>query len=264
MNRVNPILLAAFILAACSGEPSAESSDDTSGKAAAIPAEDREPLGLMTSLPLYWPEGADMDAMLDGGDQEMPWVREHLEQQFALSALDTLSADQQEADVETAAGPLDVFERLMIVQPRGLSPADNVALDAWVAAGGRLLIALDPLLVGQYSYPLGDPRNPVLSTLIPPVIDRWGMSMSFSERQPLAMQRIQYEGGELPMVMSGELQLDSEAEAVCTLEADNRIASCAVGEGRVTVVADATIFEVKDHGASDKVDLQDLIEKAFD
>lgn len=261
MMRASPLVLAVFALVACSAEPSGNSGvqDD-------VIAGERTPLGLMTSLPIYWPSGVALDDLVDG-DAQLPWMRTYLEQRFELTAFDTLSADQQATDEVSDEGakvpPLDGLDALMIIQPRGLSPADNVALDEWVAAGGQVLLALDPLLVGHYAYPLGDPRNPVLSTLVPPIMDRWGLSLSFSERQPLAIQSIAYEGGELPMVMSGVIALEEGGTGQCTLEAEGRIANCTIGEGRAIVVADATIFEIQEPSDQDKVNLQALLDKAF-
>ena len=93
---------------------------------------------------------------------------------YALEPLDTLSpipalaADQPDLD------PLAGLRRIAIIQPRGLSASDNVAVDGWVRAGGRLLLVLDPALTGEYDLPLGDPRRPVDTALIPPVANAWG------------------------------------------------------------------------------------------
>lgn len=255
-----PVIAAAF-LAGCSGATEDDGEVDPN-----VQSVEREPLGLMTSLPMYWPDGVALDDLVNA-DTQLPWIRIALEQRYELSALDTLSLDQDSKDENAAsehgAGPLAAFDRLLIVQPRGLSPADNVALDAWVKAGGHLLIALDPLLAGHYSYPLGDPRNPMMGALIPPVIDRWGMSISFDMQQPLELQSFEYDGGALPMVMSGQIELDPKDEAACALEADDRMATCSIGEGRVTLVADATIFEMTERSDKGEAQLLALFEKAF-
>src|SRR3546814_298959 len=124
----------------------------------------RPQVAIMTSLPIYWSEGADV-ALIASGQGEMPWVRGALETRYRLKPVDTLGAGD-------GRDPLAGIERLMVVQPRALSPQDNLVLDRWVMAGGHLFMVLDPLLTGQYSVPLGDPRHPVAVGLIPPEIGR--------------------------------------------------------------------------------------------
>ncbi len=137
-------------------------------------------LGLMTGLPLYWPLGTGVSD-LAGGDVAIPWQRAALEQSYRLVPLDTLSPipdlDPDAPEIDPLAG----LTKLAIIQPRGLSPADNVALDNWVRAGGELLIALDPALTLDYPVPFGDPRRPTASASIPPVIDRWGMAIAYED-----------------------------------------------------------------------------------
>jgi hypothetical protein len=274
MIRVSPTLAALALLSACSAQP--ESADGSSAQSV-----ERAPVGLVTSLPIYWPDGVEF-AELVNPETELPWVRTFLESRYELSALDTLSVDQVALETDASDGPensaandaapLSSLDRLMVVQPRGLSPADNVALDDWVKDGGQLLLVLDPMLAGHYAYPLGDPRNPQMSTLVPPVLARWGLSMVFDEQQPLEFRTFSYEGGKLPAVMSGELSVAPSASkgatastmaTQCELEAESRIAVCAIGAGKATIVADATIFEVHDHSPEAEANLRALIDKAF-
>src|SRR3546814_8176639 len=89
----------------------------------------------MTSLPIYWSEGADV-ALIAAGQGELPWVRGALEARYRLKPVDTLGAID-------GRDPLTGIDRLMVVQPRALSPQDNLALDRWVMDGGHLFLALD-------------------------------------------------------------------------------------------------------------------------
>lgn len=210
---------------------------------------DRPTVGLMTSLPIYWPEGADMVTMIDGSG-ELPWVRRTLEQNYKIMPLDALAADGGHG----GEPPLAQLRRLLIVQPRGLSPQDNAALDAWVRGGGHLLFALDPMLTGQYAVPLGDPRHPVTVGLIPPVIGRWGLAMQYRELQPLTVQMVDYGAGTLPVALAGELIArdppygatpdDLAARGDCRVLGNGIAAQCRLGAGRVTIVADAALFEL--------------------
>ena len=92
-----------------------------------------QPIGLFTSLPLVWGEGEDLGKLLPGV-QSPHRVRTALAKLGPLQPLDTLEG----------LGP--ALQRLVIAQPRPLSPAENIALDNWVRGGGRLLLLADPLL----------------------------------------------------------------------------------------------------------------------
>ncbi len=193
-------------------------------------------LGLMSSLPLYWPLGEDLTSLIDA-EQEAPWQRAVLEARYDLRLLDSLSPDDQ--GISSLVG----LERLAIVQPRGLSPSDNVALDDWVRGGGQLLIALDPMLTGEYEVVFGDPRRPVGTALIPPVIERWGLAISFDEGQGEGVRSATIAGGQIPLHMAGVISILDPAASSCELQGERTIAACDIGEGSVTVLADAAIFE---------------------
>lgn len=201
-----------------------------------------EELGLMTSLPLYWPLGAEMSD-LAGGSAPVPWQRTVLEERYALVPLDTLSpipgltADDPDSD------PLAGITRLAVIQPRGLAPADNVALDDWVRGGGRLLIVLDPVLTGDYDLPLGDPRRPSDTALIPPVLARWGLAIVFDEAQASARREVSLGKGAIALQLAGEVRLLKGAQQTCTRIAQGAGARCRIGKGHVTVLADAAVFE---------------------
>ncbi|MFL0357327.1 hypothetical protein ACI5KX_12715 [Erythrobacter sp. GH1-10] len=204
-----------------------------------------EKLGLMTSLPIYWPLDADMEDIASG-NAEMPWQRRILESRYELVPLDTLSPIPALSPDEPDTDPLAGLERLAVIQPRGLSPADNVALDDWVREGGQLLLVLDPMLTGDYDAPLGDPKRPVDTALIPPVVGRWGLTISFDpdgqyERRPL---KVDEETFSIFAAITGRIEVVAPDSASCELRAQNIVAQCKVGAGHVTLMADATVFEV--------------------
>lgn len=199
-------------------------------------------LGLMTSLPLYWPLGAGV-AEIASGAASAPWQRAALEQRYRLVLLDTLSLIPALAQGAAEVDPLDGLARLAVIQPRGLAPADNVALDEWVSRGGRLLLVLDPQLTQDYDLPLGDPRRPSDVALIPPVLARWGLAIRYDEDQPLAARRSALGEATIPLALAGEVILSEEAARRCTLTAEGAAARCRVGDGQVTLLADAAVFE---------------------
>jgi len=236
MPRLRNSVWAAALLAltACGSAPAAPGAQESAAPAVR--------LGLMTSLPLYWPLGADI-ASLAAPDAAIPWQRAAMEQGFTLEPLDTLSPIAALSPGAPETDPLAGLDRLAIIQPRGLSPADNVALDSWVRAGGRLLLVLDPALTGEYDLPLGDPRRPVDTALIPPVVARWGLAVSFDEVQAGSVTSVVLGDATLPLALAGQVAVTDPAAARCTLLAGGAAARCEVGEGQVTLIADAALFE---------------------
>ena len=225
-------VLAAVLLAlaGCSAAP------------AATAPEQRPALGLMTSLPIYWQEDASL-ADIAAGRAVPPWQRRAIETRFALVPLDTLTPVPALSPDAPEVDPLAGLARLAVIQPRGLTPADNVALDSWVRAGGRLLLVLDPALTGHYAAPLGDPRRPVDAALIPPVVARWGLAVAFDAAQADAVRAEPLSEGRLPLALAGHITITDPAAARCTLLADAAAARCSVGKGTVMLLADAALFE---------------------
>lgn len=219
---------------------------------AVIPADETtahaaEPqrLGLMTSLPLYWPESAAIGD-LASGRAAPPWQRGVIEQRYTVQPLDTLSPISALSPDAPEVDPLAGLQRLAVIQPRGLSPADNVALDRWVRAGGRLLLVLDPALTGEYAAPLGDPRRPVETALILPVVKRWGLNIFYPVFDRANAQPAESPipgGGMVPLAAPGMIDFDPQAGAHCKMMRGNAIATCRVGKGQVTLIADAAVFE---------------------
>lgn len=226
------------------GDPAAPTATETTAQAdiPAGPPADAPRLGLMTSLPLYWPMGAEIGDIA-GGSAAKPWQRTAIETRYNIVPLDTLSpiAGLSPGDPET--DPLEGIDRLAVVQPRGLSPADNVALDEWVRGGGHLLLVLDPMLTGAYEAALGDPRRPADTALIPPVVGRWGLEVSFDEEQETVLSEAKLGSGHVWLSVAGRIAATPAAAASCKLFVNATIAQCRVGEGWATVVADAASFE---------------------
>ncbi|MBD2842507.1 hypothetical protein IB285_09585 [Erythrobacter sp. KMU-140] len=196
----------------------------------------------MTSLPLYWPLGAGLGEILKA-EAPVSHQREVIEAQFELLPLDTLSPIAGLTESDPEIDPLEGLEKLAIVQPRGLSPADNVALDEWVTAGGKLLLVLDPMLTAHHDLPLGDPRRPVDIALIPPVVARWGLEITFDDNQPTAPRTVAMDDTQFSVALAGKVGLREEGANECEILADAVVARCRIGEGQVVLIADALIFE---------------------
>lgn len=219
-------LFVASALLACSA--CGASTDQGSGEAVSPNA----PLGLSGTLPIYWQESADFATMLKE-EGEPGWVRQSLETRFDLVPLDVLSAE--------ALAPLD---HLLLAQPRALSAAENVALDNWVRAGGQLLLFADPMLTSHSQFSIGDPRRPQDVALLSPILARWGLELTFDTAQPQGERREEAFGMAIPVDLTGSfVPLTSEAAGECAIARTGIVARCRIGEGKVTLLADAALLD---------------------
>ncbi|WP_017664311.1 hypothetical protein [Porphyrobacter sp. AAP82] len=249
--RAAALLLLALPVAGCDTAPAAPDS-----------APPRDKLGLMTSLPLYWPLEAGVEEIASGR-APVPWQRAALEAAHVIEPLDSLAPVPGLGAGAPALDPLAGLARLAVIQPRGLSPADNVALDAWVRAGGRLLLALDPALTGEYDLPLGDPRRPAEAALIPPVVARWGLAVRFDETQDAGLSERALGKTALPIAQAGEVTVIDPSAADCALLAQGAAAQCKVGKGVVTLIADAALFEHRELAGGDARRLGALVREVL-
>ena len=222
----------------------------------------------MSALPLFWREGDVRDALAKG-EQRAP-VIVALAQQFRVKPLDVLTAD--------AIRP---FKLLMLAQPRGLSPEELVAIDAWVRVGGRLLVFADPVLNWPSSYPMGDRRRAPPVTLLDPLFKHWGLDLVIEEGkatgeesgigQRLALNRprscraqssdstgsppvstaldtngcgsqVTLSGN--PVVLQSAGYWTSRAKVCVVLDKGLR-ARCSIGQGTVELVDDADVLDLE-------------------
>ncbi|MEC7953261.1 MAG: DUF4350 domain-containing protein [Pseudomonadota bacterium] len=217
------LTLLAVLLAACStGKVSEE-------------AAPKHPVGLFSTLPIYWGEG-DRAAILDGSNHS-DWVRDLIEQRFDIEPLDTVEPDA-----------IDGLDRIIMAQPRPLAPSENVALDNWVRAGGRLLIFADPLLTRHSDFALGDRRRPQDVVLLSPILTRWGLELRFDDAQPSEERLISASGNQYPVNLAG--QFVATGDGKCTISEAGLFAWCSVGNGRVTLMADAAILDSEETAAT--------------
>ena len=217
------LTLLAVLLAACStGKVSEE-------------AAPKHLVGLFSTLPIYWGEG-DMAEILDGSNSR-DWVRDIIEQRFDIEPLDTVEPDA-----------IDGLDRIIMAQPRPLAPSENVALDNWVRAGGRFLIFADPLLTRHSDFALGDRRRPQDVVLLSPILTRWGLELRFDDAQPSEERLISASGNQYPVNLAG--QFVATGDGKCTISEAGLFAWCSVGNGRVTLMADAAILDSEETAAT--------------
>ena len=122
------------------------------------PAQDRPRLAVITGLPLFWSESGQ------GGPQDAPIVTV-LRTRFTVIPMD----DPVQLKASGA-------QRLLLAQPRALTPAQMVAIDGWVRDGGTALVLADPLLRWPSDLPLGDRRRAPSVSLLGPMLDHWGFA----------------------------------------------------------------------------------------
>lgn len=216
-------------------------------------AQQGEPLGLFTSLPIMWSESADIADELRGG-QTPHWARAVLRQQGRIVPLDVL-------DAPGGKGPLGQVRRLVIAQPRPLSGAENVALDAWVRGGGQLLLLADPALTQESAFPVGDPRRPQAVVLISPILRHWGLDLQFDDAQAFGENYRAAQGLSLPVNLPGRFALTGTEH--CKLDGDGLLALCRIGKGRVVALADAALLESDGDTEAREKALSGLLNTAF-
>jgi len=222
-----------------------------SGQRSAAPS--REATGLFTTLPILWNEDSDLAASLKP-DQSAHWARALIADGGRIVPLDVLAAPGAE-------GPLDAERQLVIAQPRPLSPDENVALDLWVRKGGRVLVLADPMLTEESAYPIGDRRRPQSVALLSPILGRWGLDVSFDDRQPFGERSVDALGTIVPVNLAGRLTL--RKGAACRLVGDGVVAICKIGKGRAVVLADAAAIERDDPDGQREKALRNLLAEAF-
>lgn len=207
-------------------------------------------LGVFTSLPILWGESPNISDML-AKPPPPHWVKGVLERHYRIAPLNVVEPGE--------------LRLLLMAQPRPLSPTENVALDQWVRDGGRLLLLADPMLTWDSVFALGDRRRPQDIVLLSPILSRWGLELRFDEGQPGNERTV----AGIPVRLHGTLALTGQGHAArCRIEHYGLIASCRIGRGQVTVVADAALLEPDAEGAGTKeaskaAVFESLLQRAF-
>ncbi|MDO9363218.1 MAG: Gldg family protein [Sphingopyxis sp.] len=182
---------------------------------------------MLTGLPLRWSGGEGIAAMIAEGAKDDP----------ALARL-------------TAAGPLSLVDSLvdhvppprstlLLAHPRALAPQELVAIDAFVRGGGRAVVLADALTGWPAPYPLGNPRNPPITSLLTPLLDHWGVTLGTAPREDHAALPVDINGARLRLFSAGRFE---RLPPQCTIYADRRVARCPIGSGEAWLVGDADLL----------------------
>lgn len=177
-------------------------------------AIDRPPLAVLTALPLFWAEGGAGLA----GPVDAPIVT-LLRSRFTVRPVDDPRA-------LAASGT----QRLLLAQPRALSPAQMAAVDQWVRDGGRALVLADPLLRWPSDLPLGDRRRAPPVSLLGPLLDHWGFQAA--DRREEEMRWFAPDGALL--TLSGVQHFAGS---------EGPLARRRIGRGEVVVLGDADLLD---------------------
>jgi hypothetical protein len=212
-----------------------------------------EPVALFTSLAILWSETGDIATELKG-EATPHWARAALAQRGAIVPLDALAGPQGYA-------PLSQQTRLVVAQPRPLSPEENVALDGWVRGGGHLLLLADPALTEESAFAIGDPRRPQAVVLLSPILKRWGLELRFDAAQAFGEATREVMGQAIPVNLPGHFATDGQAN--CRLWGEGLAVTCKIGEGRVVALADAAVLEREDPDGSRAAAFAWLLDAAF-
>lgn len=199
--------------------------------AADSPSERPAPrIHLMTSLPLIWGDDASMESILTGGSEPVPIYR-YWQEKYDMAAVDSLeNLVQNDPDV------------VILAQPRAMDPADLTILDGWVRSGGKVIILTDPDLVWPSALALGDPRRPLASGLLSPLLDHWGLELVADAEKNMDAVELRFGSYSFATRGVGKLKPLPESRASdvgCKASAGDFIVQCSVGLGRASIVADA-------------------------
>jgi hypothetical protein len=196
------------------------------------PPAERPTLLLLTTLPLVFGEGFS----LDGGSPALTALKTRY-RVLPISVTD---------DADLARGRL-----LLMAHPLAQPAEDLVALDAWVRRGGRLLLLADPALDWPSERPLGDPLRPPPMFMDTGLLVHWGLRLDAPDQR--GRQQRQLGGRQIITVSPGHLS------GQCVVSADGLIATCRVGQGHASIIADADFLNVAALGKSGEHNLEALL-----
>ncbi|WP_033073741.1 hypothetical protein [Sphingopyxis sp. MWB1] len=189
------------------------------------PSTTAPPMTMATALPLRWAGGdGDLADMLRTGAADAPALA-RLEKWGPVRLVDNLAN-------------LSPPGSLLLAHPRALAPDELVAVDAFVRGGGRAVILADALSSWPPRHPLGNPRNPPVTSLLTPLLDHWQIELGAApqgegERKADANER------RLRLFSAGGF---TNFPSACRSYAERRILHCSIGRGEAWLVGDADLL----------------------
>ncbi len=182
---------------------------------------------MLTGLPLRWTGGGDIAAMIVEGANDGPALAK-------LTATGPVSLVDSLADHVPPPGGA-----LLLAHPRALAPQELAAIDAFVRGGGRAVVLADALSGWPARHPLGDPRNPPVTSLLTTLLDHWGVALAAAPAAEGAALPADVDGARLRLFSAGRFdRLPSQCQAF----AGGRVARCPIGEGEAWLIGDADLL----------------------
>lgn len=194
----------------------------------------RPAVGVVSALPLFWPEEATPSAVIGGGSSGHP--RSPLVDALGARAVDTV--DERS---------LSAVETLILAQPRLLQPEELVVLDGWIRRGGRAIVFADPLLMWPSRFSVADARRAPLTSLLDPLLAHWGLRLEPVAQGEQGLRRVMLADGHV-LIVAGASRFTllpgvTDGTAACTLAERGLIALCRLGRGSVRLIADADMLD---------------------
>lgn len=182
---------------------------------------------MLTGLPLRWSGSGDIAAIIaDEAGDDPALVR--LEAMGPVSLVDSL--------IDAVPPPGGT---LLIAHPRALAPTELVAIDAFVRGGGKAVVLADALSGWPAPHPLGDPRNPPVTSLLTPLLDHWGVRLGAAPTGEMDVSAVDVGGARLRLSSAGSFE---RLPPACRNFADRRVAQCRIGSGEAWLVGDADLL----------------------
>lgn len=182
---------------------------------------------VITGLPLRWSGGGDIAALIAEGGRDDPALR-RLEAAGPVALADSL--------IDHVPPPGGA---LLLAHPRALAPQELVAIDAFVRGGGRAVILADALSGWPAPHPLGDPRNPPVTSLLTPLLDHWDITLGTAPVEEAVPRAVDVGRARLQLFSAGRFD---RLPSNCGAFAGGRIASCRIGRGEAWLVGDADLL----------------------
>ncbi len=199
------------------------------------PATNRPVVAFMSSIALATGEGDIADFVGGAATADPFYVR--LSQRFDLQPIDDLRRLE-------AMAP----DALLLIQPRGFGPTENVALDDWVRGGGRMILLTDPDLRRESRFAKGDARAPMHVGLAAPLLRHWGIDLTLPIDEPAPVVERTVGDFTFETATPGAfvyVNAQAETTAPCRIKAKGLIAQCDFGTGRAALVADADFVDAR-------------------
>lgn len=88
-------------------------------------------------------------------------------------------------------------------------------------------------------YPLGDPRNPPVTSLLTPLLDHWGATLGASPVGETQAVAVDVDGARLRLFSAGRFD---RLPPGCQAYGGRRVALCRIGAGEAWLVGDADLL----------------------